>query len=54
MEDKLYLDDLSVGDTFRSGEYQLAEEEIINFTTQYDPQDFHIDTQAAENTFLKA
>lgn len=53
MEDKLYLDDLSVGDTFSSGEYQLAEEEIISFATQYDPQYFHIDTEAAENTFFQ-
>lgn len=53
MEEKLYLDDLAVGDTFQSGEYQLSAEEITSFAGQYDPQDFHLDDKAAKHTFFQ-
>jgi acyl dehydratase len=44
----LYLEDLSVGQTFRSESRVLTAEEIIRFARDNDPQYFHIDPGAAE------
>ena len=52
-EIQLYLEDLSLGKEFVSGEHQLDEEQIISFATQFDPQPFHLDTQAAQGSFFK-
>lgn len=46
----LYLDDLTIGDTFVSGTDQVNQEQIISFATRYDPQPFHLDPQAAETS----
>jgi len=51
--EKLYLDDLTVGAQFVSGEHLLDEEQIIAFARQFDPQPFHTDSEAAKNTFFK-
>ena len=48
----LYLEDLSVGDRFRSGEYTLDAAQIKAFALQFDPQPFHTDEEAAKNTFF--
>lgn len=48
----LFLDDLSVGDTFRSGTYLIDEQQINSFALQFDPQPFHLDNQAAEHSFF--
>lgn len=54
MSDKLYLDDIKVGDIYESTEeYELTKEEIISFSKQYDPQFFHLDEEAAEKSFFK-
>ncbi|WP_298925018.1 MaoC family dehydratase [uncultured Ramlibacter sp.] len=47
MERTLYLDDLKVGDSFRSGEHVLDEAQIIAFARDFDPQPFHTDPAAA-------
>jgi acyl dehydratase len=49
----LYLEDLSVGQKFRSRAYLVTEEEIKAFAGQYDPQPFHLDEAAAQNSFFK-
>lgn len=50
----LYLDDLTVGDIFESKQdYELTQEEIITFAKQYDPQFFHTDPEAAQDSFFK-
>jgi len=49
---KLFLDDLSIGDTFRSGTYLIDEQQIKSFAQQFDPQPFHLDNQEAEQTFF--
>jgi acyl dehydratase len=49
---RLYLEDLHVGDVFRSDEYVLDEATIIEFGRQYDPQPFHTDPEAARQTFF--
>jgi acyl dehydratase len=51
--EKLYLEDLAVGQTFRSGEHALDAEQIIAFARQYDPQPFHLNAEAAKNTFFQ-
>jgi len=52
-EIQLYLEDLSLGKEFVSGEHQLDEEQIISFATQFDPQPFHQDARAAQESFFK-
>lgn len=50
---KRYLDDLLVGDQFISGHYEMTTKEIKAFAQQYDPQPFHLDEAAAEQSFFK-
>ncbi|GAB17327.1 hypothetical protein GOEFS_027_00030 [Gordonia effusa NBRC 100432] len=50
--DGLWLDDLFVGRTFTSGEVELTATTIIEFASQYDPQPFHLDADAAQGTFF--
>ncbi len=45
-----YLDDLTVGDIFRTNGVTLTEAEIIDFAWRYDPQPFHLDVSAAEQS----
>lgn len=47
-----YLEDLQVGDIFRSDEYAVDETQIIEFARHFDPQPFHTDPVAAEQTFF--
>ena len=42
-----YFDDFEVGERFRSGGATMTEADIINYALAYDPQPFHIDTEAA-------
>src|ERR1700722_16474589 len=48
----LYLDDLQVGQRFTSGSHQIDEEQIKAFAKQFDPQPFHLDSEAAKGTFF--
>ena len=50
--DRLYLDDLHVGQRFTSEAHAIDEAQIKEFASQFDPQPFHTDTQAAERTFF--
>ena len=45
-----FYDDFSVGEKFSLGTVVMKEEEMINFATQFDPQRFHLDPQAAAET----
>lgn len=47
-----YLEDLAVGTAFESGPYRLDAEEIRQFASHYDPQPFHTDPIAAEDSFF--
>lgn len=49
---KLYLEDLSVGQRFTSAEQTLDADAIISFACKYDPQPFHIDEAAARDTLF--
>jgi acyl dehydratase len=50
--DLLYFEDVVVGEAQPSGAYQMTKEEIIEFATQFDPQPFHLDEEAAKKTLL--
>jgi len=52
-EKQLYLEDLSVGQEFISREHHVDADQIISFASQYDPQSFHLDPEAAQNSFFK-
>lgn len=52
MTEPLYLDDIRVGDRFTSGEHALDEAQIKAFATQFDPQPFHLDHDAAQATIF--
>lgn len=49
----LYFDDLRVGQRFVSGEHRLDEQQIRAFGAQFDPQPFHLDAEAAKQTFFE-
>ena len=49
---KLYLEDFSVGQIFRSGSRRVSAEEIKAFAKEYDPQPFHLDDEAAKATMF--
>lgn len=50
--DVLYLEDLQVGQRFKSGTHQLDTAQIKEFARQFDPQPFHLDEDAARNSLL--
>lgn len=49
---RLYLDDIHVGQRFVSGTHALDESQVIGFATQFDPQPFHLDDEAAKATLF--
>ena len=52
MHQKLWLEDLSVGQQFLSGTHTLTADEIKEFAGRYDPQPFHMDEAAARGTMF--
>jgi acyl dehydratase len=50
--DKLYLEDLAVGQRFASGTHTMDAAEIQQFAARYDPQPFHMDDAAAQDTLF--
>ncbi len=47
-----YLDDLKVGQTFKSNGATVTESDIIGFALKYDPQPFHLDVvEAAKSPY---
>jgi len=49
----LYWEDFPVGDTTEMGSHTFTEADIIAFARQFDPQPFHVDPEAAKNSFFK-
>jgi acyl dehydratase len=45
-----YFEDFGVGEVEKVGEYKLSQEEIIEFGKKWDPQFFHIDPMAADQS----
>jgi acyl dehydratase len=52
MQEKLWLEDLAVGQQYFSGMHTLTAEEIKAFAAAYDPQPFHLDETAAGKTMF--
>ncbi len=50
--DKLYLEDLTVGQTFVSASLTITADEIVAFAGRYDPQPFHLSDDAAKHTLF--
>ena len=51
-DDRLYLDDLQIGQRFTSETHVVDEEQIKAFARQFDPQPFHLDNEAAQDTLF--
>jgi len=47
-----HFEDVEVGSTREFGEYQVTKEEVVEFAEQYDPQAFHVDEEAAEESLF--
>lgn len=48
MSNRLYLEDLYVGQRFTSAPHELDAEQIKRFAAEFDPQPFHLDEEAAK------
>ena len=48
-----YLDDLKIGDRFRSEPLKVTEKAIIEFAHKFDPQMFHLNQKAGERSLFK-
>ena len=53
-EPRLYWEDLSVGETRDLGSLSPTAEEIVAFASQWDPQPFHLDPEAAKDSVFGA
>lgn len=53
MPDVLYLEDMTEGRRFESGERTLDAAGIKAFASEFDPQPFHTDEKAAKSTFFQ-
>jgi acyl dehydratase len=51
-DNRLYLDDLHVGQRFTSKSHAVEEAQIKAFARQFDPQPFHLDDEAAKSTLF--
>jgi acyl dehydratase len=49
---KLYWEDFTIGQVTEYGNREVTEEEIVEYATDFDPQPFHIDKEAAQNHFF--
>jgi acyl dehydratase len=52
MTDRLFLEDLVVGQRFVSATHEVSAAEIMEFASRYDPQPFHLDDAAARGTLF--
>jgi acyl dehydratase len=50
MNDLLYLDDLRIGDTFKTESHRLDADQVRFFAMHFDPQPFHLDDVAAKQS----
>jgi acyl dehydratase len=52
MTNERYLEDIHAGDRFQSAEQTVAEDAIVRFAREFDPQPFHVDADAARRTMF--
>ena len=53
MRTQRYLEDFAIGQTFGSGRLLVDTERIKSFAAEFDPQPFHLDEEAAQNTIFR-
>ncbi len=46
----LYFEDIEIGNKDSGGPYRLEADEIMSFAAKWDPFEFHMDIEAAENS----
>src|SRR6185369_12836081 len=51
--ESLTLEDLTVGRIFKSESYTIDIASIKSFASQFDPQPFHLDEEAAKKSFFQ-
>ena len=47
-----YFEDIQPGTIDRFGRYEVTREEVVDFARKYDPQPFHLDSDAAKSTLF--
>ncbi len=47
-----FFEDMEVGTIARFGSYAVTRDEVLDFARKYDPQPFHLDDEAAAQTFF--
>lgn len=52
MGERRYFEDLVVGETRESGTHEVVREDMVAFARQYDPQWFHADEDAAQDSIF--
>lgn len=52
--DVRYLEDLELGAKLACGSFRFTAEEIVAFATSFDPQPWHLDPEAARDTYFGA
>jgi acyl dehydratase len=52
MNDDLYFDDLAPGMRFAAGPFTVTEADIFRFAAEFDPQPYHLDPVAAQDSAL--
>ena len=50
--ESIYLEDLKSGSVYTSSEHRLDAGQIREFAQRFDPQPFHLDEEAAQETFF--
>lgn len=48
----MHFEDLAIGDSYRFGSYTVSQGEMIAFAKTFDPQSFHVDPEAAEESIF--
>ena len=49
--DRLYFEDFTPGEVLEFGDAEVTAAEIVEFASEFDPQIFHLDAEAARDTF---
>src|ERR1700719_1448715 len=49
----LHFEDFFVGQVFESEPYEITRDDSIKFASEFDPQEFHLDSDAADASFFK-
>lgn len=52
MKQKLYLDELAEGMQYTSAEHEMTVADIKRFASEFDPQPFHVDEEAARSSLF--